>query len=324
MKKTIYAIAMMLMTGISAFSQAEDTKVILQSGAATTIYDGTNISTAIGAAKKGDILYLSEGTYASFTIDKEILVRGVGEKTYINGDLTIAIPNNPTLTQAVLEGIRVSGKVLISQPVTDLILRNTLINGELNVNAALPNGLIDRCWVYIINLNDNTNAMTVKNSKVNWISAASLTYNTCNFVNSNVGGRLNNTTAAVFTNCVIGSRARHDYWNNAGYYGLGTMESSVFINSLFCTNDGAIGSTSTNNGCWLINNGYGVCDGGTLESRYDHVAENFIGTDGTVIGIYGGTTPFTLDPQVAKVTESSFKVDSENKKLTVKLKVAAK
>ena len=51
MKKTIYAIAMMLMTGISAFSQAEDTKVILQSGANTTIYDGTQISTAIGAAK---------------------------------------------------------------------------------------------------------------------------------------------------------------------------------------------------------------------------------------------------------------------------------
>ena len=54
MKKTIYAIAMMLMTGISAFSQAEDTKVILQSGANTTIYDGTQISTAIGAANKGD------------------------------------------------------------------------------------------------------------------------------------------------------------------------------------------------------------------------------------------------------------------------------
>ena len=45
---------MMLMMSVTAFAQAEDTKVILQSGANTTIYDGTNISTAIGAAKKGN------------------------------------------------------------------------------------------------------------------------------------------------------------------------------------------------------------------------------------------------------------------------------
>ena len=69
MKKKIYAIAMMIMTGIYAFSQEEEKKVILQSGTNTTIYDGTQISTAIGAANKGDILYLSEGTYDNFIID---------------------------------------------------------------------------------------------------------------------------------------------------------------------------------------------------------------------------------------------------------------
>ena len=317
MKKTIYAIAMMLMTGISAFSQTEDTKVILQSGAATTIYDGTQISTAIGAASKGDILYLSEGTYDSFTIDKEILVRGVGENTWIEGDVTISIPNNATLTQAVLEGVNVSGTITITQPATNLIIRNTKVL-DVKVNGALTNGLIDRCWITgTFWMNNNTNNTTVKNSKVKFISAGSLTYNTCTFLNCNIGKRKNNTTAAVFTNCIIGS-----YKNLGEMNGLGTMESSVFTNTLFNTYDGSIGSSTSKTNCYFISEYDGACDQNTLESRVD--LSEYLGTDGTQVGVYGGTTPFTLDPQVAKVTESTFTVDTDAKKLTVKLKVAAK
>ena len=104
--------------------------------------------------------------------------------------------------------------------------------------------------------------------------------------------------------------------------GLGTMESSVFTNTLFNTRDGSIGSSSSQTNCYFINDYDGACDRNTLESRYD--LSVYRGTDGTEVGIYGGTTPFTLDPQVAKVTESTFTVDTDAKKLTVKLKVAAK
>lgn len=313
----------MLMMSVTAFAQAEDTKVILQSGANTTIYDGTNISTAIGAAKKGDILYLSEGTYASFTIDKEILVRGVGENTFIEGDVTISIPNNATLTQAVLEGVNVSGTITITQPATNLIIRNTKVM-DIKVNGDLTNGLIDRCWITgTFNMNNNTDDTTVKNSKVAVISTGSLTYNTCTFLNCNIAHRANETTAAVFTNCIIGGDVSHTH-NNTWYNGLKTMESSVFTNTLFNTQDGSIGSSSSQTNCYLVNKGYGygVCDCGTLESRVD--LSEYLGTDGTQVGVYGGTTPFTLDPQVAKVTESTFTVDTDAKKLTVKLKVAAK
>ena len=101
------------------------------------------------------------------------------------------------------------------------------------------------------------------------------------------------------------------------------MESSVFTNTLFnTTNGGSIGSSSSQTNCYFRNNSNGVCDRNTLESNYD--LSDYRGTDGTEVGIYGGTTPFTLDPQVAKVTESTFTVDTDAKKLTVKLKVAAK
>ena len=104
--------------------------------------------------------------------------------------------------------------------------------------------------------------------------------------------------------------------------GLGTMESSVFTNTLFNTYDGSIGSSSSKTNCYFISEYDGACDQNTLESRVD--LSEYLGTDGTQVGVYGGTTPFTLDPQVAKVTESTFTVDTDAKKLTVKLKVAAK
>lgn len=319
MKKTIYAIAMMLMMGISAFSQTEETKVILQNGTNTTIYNGSEITTAIGAAKKGDILYLSEGTYDKFTIDKEILVRGVGENTYINGDVTIAIPNNPTLTQAVLEGVNVSGNIIISQPATNLIIRNTKV-ADVKVNGALTNGLIDRCFITgTLNMSDYTNDTTVKNSKVKFIAAGSLTYNTCTFLNCNIAHRANETTAAVFTNCIIGGNS--GFAGDCYSEGLKTMESSVFTNTLFNTRGGSIGSSSTQTNCYFVDEYYGACDCTTLESK-DY--SSYLGTDDTQIGIYGGTTPFTLDPQVPKVTESTFTVDTSTNKLTVKLKVSAK
>jgi hypothetical protein len=48
------------------------------------------------------------------------------------------------------------------------------------------------------------------------------------------------------------------------------------------------------------------------------------GSDGTYVGITGGTTPFTLVPSNPKVTSYNLKVDAANKKLTVNVSVTAK
>ena len=313
MKKTIYAIAMMLITSVASFAQAEDAKVILQSGANTTIYDGNSLSTAIGAAKKGDIIYLSEGIYSGFTIDKEILVRGVGEKSYVNGDITIAIPDNPTLTTHIIEGVWASGALNITKPATDMIIRSCKFSGDLNVSAALPNGLIDRCFIDgTVILNTYTNTVTIKNSKVRYILGASASNNQCFFKNCNVWDHKDyykeETTAAKFENCILAS---NDEWHY-----------SEMTRCLMRSN--YIKETTITTNCYKENSGGSTfLDETSLEAKYDLASKDYLGTDGTIIGVYGGTTPFTLDPQVAKVTESSFTVDTTTKKLTVKLKVAA-
>lgn len=49
--------------------------------------------------------------------------------------------------------------------------------------------------------------------------------------------------------------------------------------------------------------------------------KGYIGTDGTVVGIEGGSAPFTLEPSVPKVTNSTVAYDAANKLLKVNLTV---
>ena len=51
----------------------------------------------------------------------------------------------------------------------------------------------------------------------------------------------------------------------------------------------------------------------------------YFGNEGTIVGPYGGNTPFvdSLAPAAPKVSDSSIALDLDNKKLNVSLKVTA-
>ena len=53
------------------------------------------------------------------------------------------------------------------------------------------------------------------------------------------------------------------------------------------------------------------------------VNNKYLGTDGTVVGSGGGTTPYTLVPSTPKVTDYTIRVDPDTKKLNVNIKVSA-
>lgn len=48
----------------------------------------------------------------------------------------------------------------------------------------------------------------------------------------------------------------------------------------------------------------------------------YLGTDGTQIGLYGGSTPYSSQPTIPYVTSKEISKKSENGKLKVSLKVA--
>jgi hypothetical protein len=52
--------------------------------------------------------------------------------------------------------------------------------------------------------------------------------------------------------------------------------------------------------------------------------KNYFGTDGTVIGPYGGNTPYTLVPAVPRVTKSEIKIDPKKQEMNATLTVTPK
>ena len=309
MKKFLSLAVCLIMMSISA-SAVTINKALLQHNGEVTLFDGDKIQDAINAATDGDVIYLTLGTFKPFNVTKKITIRGTGETSVIDGDVKISIPGSPKLTSPVLEALSVSGTVTVGSQVDDMILRKCKIT-NYGVSAQVDGAVIDRCYVTsTLTLSSYIKGMTVVNTKLNCISANSGATQNTTFVNCNI----NLIYTSYFSGTIINSIIRSSQGNS--------INASVLLNSLFgwdgysTTNRVIIGSSSVAQNCHTSEDGLADLSVSQLQSK------GYLGTDGTVVGIYGGETPYTLEPTVPKVTESDLKLDLENKKLNVKLTVS--
>ena len=94
---------------------------------------------AIDAAADGDIIYMTLGAFNKpFTINKEISIRGVGEKTVVNGDVTVDIPNSPKLENTLMEGVRVIGTLDVKSAVGNLVISKCMIDNVKFKQKVIP------------------------------------------------------------------------------------------------------------------------------------------------------------------------------------------
>ena len=315
-------------------------KALLQHNGQVTLFDGSNMQAAVDAAQDGDTIFLTLGTFNPFTINKKVTIRGTGETSIINGDVTINIPYSPTLDSPLLESLAVSGNVTVSSSLSNFQLRKCKISGYCYLgggqNGDINGGTIEKCQIgyvrfqssvnnstYYGNVDDfyfdrcnitntlelrsNIKSMTVMNSFVSILSSSGSMSNNTTFVNCNIN-RLNcNYLSATFINSIL--------YNYSNY---STINSSVLLNSLVNRSYLSIGSSSVAQNCYLVSN--------PSTSTTDLQYNGYLGTDGTIVGPYGGSTPYSdvdmFKPLVPTVTSSDIKLDNENKVLNVKLTVS--
>lgn len=305
MKKTILMAVCIIMMSMTA-SGITINKAMLVHNGEVTLFDGDKIQDAINAASDGDAIYLTLGTFKSFNVTKKITIRGTGETSVIDGDVNISIPGSPKLTSPVMEALAVSGIVNVGAQVDDMILRKCKMAG-FTIGAQVDGAVIDRCYITnTLTLSSYIKGMTVVNTKLNFVKANSGATQNTTFVNCNIYQVYPVNFSGTVINSII-------YYNNQFY-------STVFLNTLLWVSS-QIGSSSVAQGCyynesWNMNNCECTYSTSQLQSK------GYLGTDGTVVGIYGGETPYTLEPSVPKVTSSDLQLDNENKQLNVTLTVS--
>lgn len=327
MKKFLFMAVCFFMMSMSA-SAVTINKALLDHNGEVTLFDGDKLQDAINAASDGDIIYLTLGTFKSFNVTKKITIRGTGETTVIDGDVNISIPNNPALNNPVLETMAVSGSVTVSNVVSNLMIRQCKIISGVNINAKVAKGTIERCQIgsmsftgtiqdLIIDrcnitsglaLSSTIESMTVINTQITKLSANPGATNNTTFVNCNLYFSSGSNFSATIINSIVMS--------------IGTsknLNSTVLVNSLIHTYYISLGTSSICQDC------YNVSSSNVDTSTSSLQTNGYLGTDGTVVGIYGGNTPYDdnmLETSVPKVTSSDLQLDMEQKKLNVKLTVS--
>ncbi|MBQ6209046.1 MAG: hypothetical protein IJK42_04650 [Prevotella sp.] len=303
MKKMTFILACLTMAALSA--NAQISKVILQHQGDVTMYEPADIQTAIKAAVDGDTILLNKGSYPGFTVNKKISVIGAGEKTTITTEITIDIPNTPTLTAHLLESLKATS-IKINKEVYGLKIKKCYFTNALTFKAYVTNALIDRCKLdsYIDLGTSYVASLKIKNSEISYIrgkaySDDAIDCTHCYFTGWNNDYMTN--VVAQFT----------DSWFKSGSCQAAYSSKCTYLKCILGTSYTPRGTTQD---CWRA-------DVDFTEDIPTLTRAGYIGTDGTVVGPLGGTTPYTLETTAPKVTDSSIGVTPDMKALNVNITV---
>ena len=289
---------------------ANDGKAILHHDKKpAAIYDADQLSEALIAATAGDTIYLSAGMYPTFTLDKAITIKGAGTNTKISNGVTIDIPGNPTLTSSLLEAVEVNGAITVRSDMTNFLIKMVKTTDLQFANQLNTNALVDRCYLDKFTITSTMTDFYVRNTYIGNLTSTSLKFNKCNFINCRIQGDWNKA-AGRFINCEL----RRIGDNYDAYL---TIKSSILSYSLVYSYFNSVHPSSYQEKVYFD-------DTSAWLSVDNRLNKGYICKDGTVVGVAGGKTPYSLTPSGPKETSSTVKVSDSEKKLNVSITVSPK
>ena len=339
-KLTIVSIIFWTFMGLQSVS-AQQMAALHQSGQ-TTYFTGVEaFQEAYAAAANGATIYLSGGGFLiPDTIAKSITIFGVGHnpnysaatgQTLLSGNIMIAEGAN----DLYLEGLHITGRLYVARNhrVDDIVIRRCRIDGEIqfmNTTGGTNyshNTLFTECVFTHTSSHNFYNArdLVITNSILLSNNLYGLYFATiANSLLFNPSGSLLATTEnSVIRNCVIAK--------SSGSMISNTNNTSILNNVFF--NVGSFPGTNnivTNNYIDISRDNFFVDqEGNTFDYTHDYHLQSpgqYIGTDGTQVGLYGGMHPFKEGsvPMIPHVISKSIShsIDAEGK-LQVEIEVSA-
>lgn len=331
MKKYFLSLVAMLIATVS-FAQGSLLATLNHEGTVSTFYGASAWKNAHNAATHGDVITLSSGTFVATDITKAVTVRGAGmgidttsvaEPTVITGDFAINIPDSVT-KRLTLEGIYSNHEIRYKKVKNPLFLKCRMKKvWDFDTSSVMKDASFIHCriatWLYL-----GTNCSA---SCVNSVIQEPHSYNDKNsnfeFVNCCLIGYMGSVRSSSFKNCIIRGNGSNDYINSSctAYNCIGLGNTSMFK---YITN-------STNKIVSDYASLFKTYTGAALDKLdsenfqlTDAAKTQYLGTDGTEIGIYGGSLPFdptTSNPQITKCNVAS--KSTADGKLSVDIEVNA-
>ena len=300
MKRTILLSAVLMLSFGQVWADLAPT-VMLSHNGNKKFYMYDEIQKAVDDAVDGDTIYLSEGAFSPFNVDKRIMVRGAGETTIIEGDCEIYISGEEKLSMPVLDAMCFNGDVFVKSAYKQFTLRKCKMkNLKWGYGKEFYDVKFDRCWfTNNLSLPNNVKEINVFNSRIETLTPDNYS-NMSKFDHCGIAHINDTIIGAEFTSCVVFDACGRTSSARALF---GCIINSCYYAAINCDNCTIVDSTS----------------GGAQSTDYS--PNSLSSLDGTKKGIYGGQHPFTLNPEVPGVTKYNLSVDAANKKMTVNLTV---
>ena len=317
---------------VQASAQSSMLATLNHEGNISTFYGTTALREAHAAAVHGDVITLSSGSFVSTDITKAITLRGAGmeldtihgtEPTVISGDFKIGIEDSIE-QRLTIEGVYSNHTVKYINLKNAIFLKNRFLDfsSDNYDTSLLQNVTFIHCRIAKqLYLNENCSA-----SCLNCIIAEPYS---CNNISSNF----------EFQNCVL-------------YFYPPSVHSSTYKNCVLQSNNlsysitktcmayNCIGTysyifdpipNSTNKIVEDLTTVFKTYNGGNLEKLdsenfelTDEAKTKYLGMDGTQVGIYGGSLPFTSVPTNPQITKCNVAAKSTaDGKLSVDIEVKA-
>lgn len=336
MKKTLFRLMMLFVAAVltnNVFAQGSLLATLNHEGTISTFYGAQAWKNAHDAAANGDVITLSSGTFVAVDITKAITVRGAGmgidstavsEPTVITGDFKINIAD-PGSNRLTLEGIYSNHTISYVNVVNPLFLKCRLkrVTYYDNISNVLKDASFIHCRIPEgLTLVGNCSA-----SCVNSVIQAPYSYydDTSNFefINCCLIGDMGSVKSSSFKNCII-SDNNNNHWisSSCTAYNCVCLTANNYFR--YITN-------ATNKSLTEYATLFKTYPGGSLAlldsenfQLTDAAKTQYLGTDGTEVGIYGGNLPFDPTPSNPQITKCNVAAKSTaDGKLSVDIEVNA-
>lgn len=309
MKKIILSLVALLIGTTATFAQSSLLATLTHEGATAIYYGTTAFSQAMAEAADGDVITLSSGTFTAAKIDKAITLRGAGmatdaashsEPTILSGSFDVTSGN------LTIEGVYCSDYLRFTNSTPNTTLAGiTLLKCRFKQitnynNTKLENLTMIHCKVASDMTTSSGSSVSLLNCIV-WepYIEGQWEFTNCVIKKYNLGSSFSNST---FKNCVFVGCANTQFPSSNTLFNCVAMNKDCF--GLFSNL-----SNQTN----IVLNDYTTvfktCTDGTYSDNetfelIDGAATTFTGTDGTQVGIYGGSLPFDMRTSNPRITQA--------------------
>lgn len=328
MKHLLLTLAV-LVTVTCATAQSTQVATLSHDGTITSFTSAYALRDAYNAAVDGDVITLSSGSFAAISLEKRITVRGAGMGIKVD-------KTDPYIEPTLLTGdfsIKADGDEINNFKLEGILCENTVsLNGVINSQFS-------KCKFKQLTYDTGQGGFTnvtfincIVYERANFCYNASMNFYGCYLKNFNFSGRDSHYT---LTNCIM--EQENGFSDNAC-----VVKNSIYINSndyQYCSNKGIasnsiwIGKYSANcpfnttlesHNNAFVPDGMNVFKEGTFYLLTDE-AKDYIGDDGTEVGIHGGSLGFDPTPTNPQITKFNVapKTTADGK-LSVDIEVNAK